>query len=51
MLSTYYICCIYSNAYQTFIMQENTMDPDKIAPFDKIAPKGTVWSESILFAI
>ena len=46
MLSAYYICCIYSNALQnTFVMEANTMNPDQTAP------KGAVWSGSILFAI
>ena len=44
MSSAYYLCCKYSDALQTnFIMEANTMNPDQIAP------KGAVWSGSILF--
>ena len=33
MSSAYYICCIYSNALQTyFITEANTMNADKTAP-------------------
>ena len=41
-----YVCCIYSNAIQTnFIMETNTMNPDRTAP------KGAIRSGFILFAI
>ena len=42
----FYIWCIYSSALQTrFFMEVNNMDPGQTAP------KGAVWSGSILFAI
>ena len=32
MFSAYYVCCIYSNAFQnTFTMAANTMNPDQTA--------------------
>ena len=35
MLSTYWVCCIYSNAHlKTFTVEANTMDSDQTA-FDK----------------
>ena len=46
ILSTYYICCIYSNSLKnTFTMESNSMNPDQTAP------KGAVWSGPILFAL
>ena len=46
MLYAYNICCIYSNAFQNiFTMDKNTMNPNQNAP------KGAVWSRSILLAI
>ena len=33
MLSALYVCCLYSNTFQTnFITQANTMNPDQTAP-------------------
>ena len=45
MASAYYVCCIYSKHTSDLIMEANTMNPDQTAP------KGAVWSGSILFAI
>ena len=46
MLSTYYICCIFSKTlWNTFTMEANTMNPDQTAP------TGAVWCGSMLFAI
>ena len=45
MSSADYVCCIYPNVLQsTFVMDANSMNPDQTAP------KGAVWSGSILFA-
>ena len=44
MLSAYYVFC-YSDALQTnFVIEANIIDTDQTAP------KGAVWSGSILFA-
>ena len=45
MTSVYIVCWIFLQTFQTyFCIQANSVDPDQTAP------RGTVWSESTLFA-
>ena len=44
MSSAYYICCIYSNAFQTnFITEANNINPDQTAPKDYSICSSLFW--------